>query len=87
MLLAEGGLNVVMLEAGPMLDPRKDFKEHVWPYELEHRGVGRGGNAPQNHLQQLSIQPNGIEHLLVPCEALRSLTGLGGGTPQTNGLV
>ena len=26
MLLAEGGLNVVMLEAGPMLDPRKDFK-------------------------------------------------------------
>ena len=33
-VLTEGGLNVVMLEAGPRLDPDKDFKEHVWPYQL-----------------------------------------------------
>ena len=38
-VLTEGGLNVVMLEAGPRLDPDKDFKEHVWPYQLPHRGV------------------------------------------------
>ena len=33
-VLTEGGLNVVMLEAGPPLHPEKDFKEHVWPYQL-----------------------------------------------------
>ena len=33
-VLTEGGLNVVMLEAGPPLNPKKDFKEHVWPYQL-----------------------------------------------------
>src|SRR5215469_13689251 len=44
-VLAEGGLSVVMLEAGPALNPDKDFKEHVWPYELPHRGAGIGGKA------------------------------------------
>jgi choline dehydrogenase-like flavoprotein len=42
-VLTEGGLEVVMLEAGPTLDPNKDFKEHVWPYDLAHRGAGIGG--------------------------------------------
>ena len=42
-VLTEGGLDVVMLEAGPMLHPETDFKEHVWPYELAHRGAGIGG--------------------------------------------
>jgi choline dehydrogenase-like flavoprotein len=42
-VLTEGGLNVVMLEAGPRLDPDRDFKEHVWPYQLAHRGAGIGG--------------------------------------------
>jgi choline dehydrogenase-like flavoprotein len=42
-VLTEGGLNVVMLEAGPALNPEKDYKEHVWPYQLPHRGAGVGG--------------------------------------------
>ena len=42
-VLTEGGLEVVMLEAGPALDPGKDFKEHLWPYELTHRGAGIAG--------------------------------------------
>jgi choline dehydrogenase-like flavoprotein len=42
-VLTEGGLSVVMLEAGPRLDPDKDFKEHLWPYQLSHRGAGIGG--------------------------------------------
>src|SRR6202034_2489693 len=42
-VLTEGGLNVVMLEAGPPLNPEKDYKEHVWPYQLAHRGAGVGG--------------------------------------------
>ncbi len=52
-VLTEGGLNVVMIEAGPPLDPRKDFKEHVWPYQLPHRGVGIGGLGDE------FIAPNG----------------------------
>jgi choline dehydrogenase-like flavoprotein len=43
-VLTEGGLRVVMIEAGPPLNPAKDYKEHVWPYALPHRGVGIGGN-------------------------------------------
>ena len=42
-VLTEGRLKVVMLEAGPTLDPGKDFKEHMWPYELAHRGAGIAG--------------------------------------------
>jgi choline dehydrogenase-like flavoprotein len=42
-VLTEGGLNVVLLEAGPPLVPAKDFKEHMWPYDLPHRGGGVGG--------------------------------------------
>lgn len=53
-VLAEGGLNVVMLEAGPPLNPRRDFKEHVWPYQLDHRGVGVGGQSDE------FMAPNGF---------------------------
>jgi choline dehydrogenase-like flavoprotein len=28
-VLTEGGLNVVMLEAGPLLNPRKGYKKHA----------------------------------------------------------
>ena len=47
-VLTEGGLSVVMLEAGPRLDPDKDFKEHMWPYQLPHRGVGDWRQAAGN---------------------------------------
>ncbi len=33
-VLTDLGINVTLLEAGPMLDPIKDFKEHVWPWEV-----------------------------------------------------
>src|SRR5262245_9635195 len=39
-VLTEKGLNVALLEAGPMLNPLKDFKEHLLPHEVEHRGAG-----------------------------------------------
>jgi choline dehydrogenase-like flavoprotein len=29
-VLTEGGLEVVMLEAGPLLNPAKHFTEHLW---------------------------------------------------------
>ncbi len=56
-LLTEGGLSVVLLEAGPSLNPEKDFKMFVWPYELPHRGVGVGGKAADNFSEFLA--PNG----------------------------
>jgi choline dehydrogenase-like flavoprotein len=60
-VLAEGGLNVVLLEAGPPLNPEEDFKEHVWPYELPHRGAGIGGNSlkPGNGLENEFLAPTG----------------------------
>jgi choline dehydrogenase-like flavoprotein len=44
-VLTESGLNVVMLEAGPMLDPARHYTEHLWPYDLPHRGVGVGASG------------------------------------------
>jgi choline dehydrogenase-like flavoprotein len=58
-VLTEGGLNVVMLEAGPLLNPRKDYKEHVWPYALAHRGGDIGGKARQE-LNGEFLAPNGF---------------------------
>ncbi len=39
-VLTEMGVKVTLIEAGPMLNPNKDFKEHMWPWEVDHRGVG-----------------------------------------------
>ena len=39
-VLTDLGLNVALLEAGPMLNPAKDFKEHILPYQVDHRGAG-----------------------------------------------
>ena len=47
-VLTEGGLSVVILEAGPRLNPDKDFKEHVWPDQLAHRGVGKADARPES---------------------------------------
>ncbi len=57
-VLTEGGLDVVMLEAGPRLDPGKDFKEHVWPYELAHRGADVGGRGRLQMINEF-MAPNG----------------------------
>ena len=58
-VLTEGGLNVVLLEAGPPLNPEKDYKEHVWPYQLPHRGVGVGAKL-QGELNDEFLAPNGF---------------------------
>jgi choline dehydrogenase-like flavoprotein len=56
-ILTEGGLNCVLLEAGPNVVPEKDFKMFTWPYELAHRGAGVGGHASANFGEFLA--PNG----------------------------
>jgi choline dehydrogenase-like flavoprotein len=42
-VLTDMGINVTLLEAGPMLNPSKDFKEHLLPYQVDHRGAGEHG--------------------------------------------
>lgn len=39
------GVKVTLLEAGPMLNPARDFMEHTWPHQLDHRGAEEGGAA------------------------------------------
>jgi choline dehydrogenase-like flavoprotein len=56
-ILTEGGLTVAMLEAGPAVNPSRDFKMFLWPYDLPHRGVGVGGKAAKNFGEFLA--PNG----------------------------
>ncbi len=57
-VLTEGGLNVVILEAGPPVHPETDYKEHVWPYELDHRGAGYGGEL-RRQINDEFMAPNG----------------------------
>jgi choline dehydrogenase-like flavoprotein len=57
-VLTEGGLSVVMLEAGPALNPAKDYKEHMWPYDLSHRGGGVGGKLRGEEADEF-MAPNG----------------------------
>ena len=57
-VLTGGGLSVVMLEAGPPVNPEKDFKMFVWPYDLPHRGVGVGGKL-RGPVTSEFLAPNG----------------------------
>lgn len=43
-VLANMGVNVTLIEAGPMLNPARDYKEHMWPHQVPHRGAGTGRN-------------------------------------------
>src|SRR5687768_6541232 len=43
-VLANLGVSVLLLEAGPMLS-MTDLKEHMWPYNVPHRGAGAKGQA------------------------------------------
>jgi choline dehydrogenase-like flavoprotein len=60
-VLTEGGLSVALLEAGPPVNPEKDFKMLIWPYDLPHRGAGVGGHASENFGEFLA--PNGAWHI------------------------
>ncbi len=39
-VLTDLGVNVTLLEAGPMVNPETDFKQGMWPYDVPHRGAG-----------------------------------------------
>ncbi len=49
--LTEGGLEVLLLEAGPHLHP-KDLKTHAWPYEMPYRGFDKPGDREKYYPHQ-----------------------------------
>src|SRR5262245_50169169 len=57
--LAEQGMSVLMLEAGPPRIPARDFTEHVRPYQVKFRGFG-------NRQALLARQP--IQRLCFACD-------------------
>jgi choline dehydrogenase-like flavoprotein len=57
--VAERGLSVVMLEAGPPRIPTRDFTEHISPYQLKFRGFG-------NQRELLRTQP--VQRLCYACD-------------------
>jgi choline dehydrogenase-like flavoprotein len=57
--VAERGLTVLMLEAGPPRIPTRDFTEHVWPYQLKFRGFGD---------QKRLLQTQPVQRLCYACD-------------------
>jgi len=51
-VLTEGGLEVLLLEAGPQLNPARDFLSHRWPYQMPYRGFGRPGDRERFYPNQ-----------------------------------
>jgi choline dehydrogenase-like flavoprotein len=51
--LTEGGLQVLLLEAGPRLHPTRDFHTHRWPYEMPFRGFDRPGDRQKLYPNQI----------------------------------
>jgi choline dehydrogenase-like flavoprotein len=91
-VLTEGGFDVVMLEAGPLLNPARDYTEHTWPYQLPHRGAGiagRGFNRAGSHeldVAHIAEEIEGEPYSNAPGSAFRWTRGriLGGRTNHWN---
>ena len=62
--LCEGGMEVLMLEAGRKLDPAKDFQEHTWPYQLPFRGFGKPGDIEVTSAQRSPLRQR-IHHAVL----------------------
>ena len=54
-VLADLGISVLLMEAGPMIGPA-DFKEHMWPYDVPHRGAGAEGAGLHRRADRLHLQ-------------------------------
>lgn len=50
--LTERGMRVLVLEAGPPVNPQRDFGSHKWPYESMYRGFGPFGWKQQEQWMQ-----------------------------------
>ena len=52
MTLTEKGMRTLVLEAGPPVDPARDFTHHTWPYQVMYRGFGPPGWKQKDQWQQ-----------------------------------
>jgi glucoside 3-dehydrogenase (cytochrome c) catalytic subunit len=50
--LTERGMQVLVLEAGPPVNPERDLSGHRWPYESMYRGFGPPGWKDQDQWMQ-----------------------------------
>ena len=50
--LTERGFEVLVLEAGPPVNPQRDFSTHTWPYQMMYRGFGPPGWKQQEQWMQ-----------------------------------
>ncbi len=50
--LTQRGFNVLVLEAGPPVNPARDFTHHAWPYQVMYRGFGPPGWKQQEQWMQ-----------------------------------
>jgi choline dehydrogenase-like flavoprotein len=50
--LTERGMEVLVLEAGPPVNPERDLSSHRWPYESMYRGLGAPGWKDQDQWMQ-----------------------------------
>ena len=50
--LTERGMEVLVLEAGPPVNPERDLSSHRWPYESMYRGFGAPGWKDQDQWMQ-----------------------------------
>ncbi|MCZ6514481.1 MAG: FAD-binding protein [Acidobacteria bacterium] len=50
--LAERGMEILVLKAGPKLDMAKDLFTHTWPYEMKYRGFDRPGERERTYPNQ-----------------------------------
>ncbi|HEV8483346.1 MAG TPA: GMC family oxidoreductase [Blastocatellia bacterium] len=50
--LTERGMRVLVLEAGPPVDPHRDFGSHRWPFQSMYRGFGPPGWKQQEQWMQ-----------------------------------
>jgi glucoside 3-dehydrogenase (cytochrome c) catalytic subunit len=50
--LTSRGFDVLVLEAGPPVNPARDFSSHTWPYQMMYRGFGPPGWKQQEQWMQ-----------------------------------
>ena len=73
-VLTEHGIKCALLEAGPMLNVAKEFKEHQMPYDVPHRGAEDGGAAYFGKRLRQQLGP-WRGHIQILSAALLMLTG------------
>lgn len=71
--LTEGGVQVLVLEAGPELGP-KDFLSHRWPYQMPFRGFDRPGDRETIYPNQWTADEYS-RHLYIDERELPCTTG------------